>query len=154
MLKGSAKRARDVMTCDVVTAFPHSSLRYVAKLMARHQISGLPVVDEKNNVLGLVSETDLLTWSDAPGEKQAWWLDMLAEGYELAPDFLDVVQAEREKVREIMTTGVVSVDEDTPLADIAKLMVGKSVKRVPVLRDGKLVGIVSRGDLIRALAES
>ena len=141
------------MTRDVVTVFPHTSLRYVAKLLAERDISGMPVVDEDRHVVGMVSENDLLKWSDTPGEKQAWWLNMLAEGFELAPDFLDVIQSEREKVRGVMKTEIAAVAEDTPLSDIAKLFVARSIKRAPVLHDGKLVGVVSRADLVQALAQ-
>ena len=153
MLEGSRLTARDIMTRDVVTVFPHTSLRYVAKLLAGRHISGVPVVDDDGQVVGIVSENDLLQWSDQPGEKQAWWLNMLADGFELSADFLDVIQSEREKVRGVMKTDVATVTEDTPATDIAKLIVAKSVKRVPVVRNGKLVGIVSRADLVRALAQ-
>ncbi len=152
MLEDSRLTAADVMTRDVVTVFPHTSIRYVAKLLSERHISGIPVVDDDHRVVGIVTENDLLSWSDAPGEKQAWWLDMLAEGFELSPDFLDVIQAEREKVRGVMKTDIVSVGETASVGDIARLMIEKSVKRVPVLRDGKLVGIVSRADLVRAVA--
>ena len=153
MLESSRLTAGDIMTHDVVTVFPHTSLRYVAKLLAEHRISGVPVIDDDRHVVGIVSENDLLQWSDEPGEKQAWWLDMLAEGFELAPDFLDVVQSEREKVRRVMKTEITTVAENTTVGEVAKLLVAKSIKRVPVLRDSRLVGIVSRGDLVRVLAQ-
>lgn len=154
MLESSALTAGDIMTRDVVTAFPHTSLRYVAKLLAERHISGLPVIDEDHHVVGMVSENDLLQWSDQPGEKQAWWLNMLAEGSELSPDFLDLVQAEHEKVQRVMHTDIATVTEATPVTAVAKLLVEKSIKRLPVVRDGKLVGVVSRADLVRALAQS
>jgi CBS domain-containing protein len=154
MLEGSKLTAGDIMTREVVTVSPYTSLRYVAKLLAERRISGVPVVDDDRHVVGIVSENDLLQWSDAPPEKQAWWLNMLAEGFELSPDFLDVVQSEREMVARVMRTDIATAAEDTPLAEIAKLITAKSIKRVPVLRDGTLVGIVSRADLVRALANS
>jgi CBS domain-containing protein len=153
MLESSRLTAGDIMTHDVVAVFPHTSLRYVAKLLAEHRISGVPVIDDDRHVVGIVSENDLLQWSDEPGEKQAWWLDMLAEGFELAPDFLDVIQSEREKVRRVMKTEITTVAENTTVGEVAKLLVAKSIKRVPVLRDSRLVGIVSRGDLVRVLAQ-
>jgi CBS domain-containing protein len=152
MLEQSNLTAREVMTRDVITVFPHTSLRYVAKLLIEHHISGVPVVDGDHRVVGMVSEADLLNWSDAPSEKQAWWLNMLAEGSELSPDFLDVVRCEREKVRTVMKTDVTTISETTPVAEIARLLVGKSIKRVPVVKDRKLSGIVSRADLVRVLA--
>lgn len=154
MLDGSQLTARDIMTREAITVFPHTSLRYVAKLLAEHHISGVPVVDDQHLLVGIVSEGDLLEWADEPSEKQAWWLNMLADGFELAPDFLDVVRSEREKVRTVMKTDVATVAETTPVADIAKLLVAKSIKRVPVVHGRKVVGMVTRADLIRALANS
>jgi CBS-domain-containing membrane protein len=152
MLEQSNLTAREVMTRDVITVFPHTSIRYVAKLLIEHHISGVPVVDDDHRLVGMVSENDLLNWSDEPSEKQAWWLNMLAEGSELSPDFLDVVRCEREKVRTVMKTDVATVSETTPVAEIAKLLVSNSIKRVPVVKDRKLSGIVSRTDLVRVLA--
>ena len=154
MLEESSLTAGDIMTRKVTTVFPHTSLRYVAKLLWEHHISGVPVVDDDHHVVGIVSENDLLQWSDEPSEKQAWWLNMLAEGFELAPDFLDIVRSEREKVRTAMKTDVMTIGEAVSVADIAKLMVSKGIKRLPVVRDGRLVGIVTRADLVRALAQS
>jgi CBS domain-containing protein len=153
MLEDSTLKASDVMTRDVIVVPPYASLRYVAKLLAQHHISGLPVVDDANGVVGLVTETDLLRWRDDMPEKQAWWLDMLAEGFELSPDFLDTVRSEREKVDNFMSSPAISVDAETPLSQVAKRMMEAKVKRLPVLQDGRLVGIISRSDLIRAMAE-
>jgi len=152
MLEGSKLTAGDIMTRDVCTVFPHTSLRYVAKLLSERRISGVPVVDDHGRVVGIVTENDLLRWSDRPGEQQAWWLDMLADGFDTAPGFLDVVQSERDKVGGVMRTDITTVAEDASVADVARLIVAHSIKRVPVLRDGRLVGVVSRGDLVRDLA--
>ncbi|MDB5395532.1 MAG: putative signal-transduction protein with domain [Rhodospirillales bacterium] len=153
MLEGSKLTAGEIMTLEVISVLPHTSIRYVAKLLVEHHISGLPVLDEDQRLVGMVTENDLLQWSDELSGKQAWWLDMLAEGHGLASDFLDLVRVEGEKVRRVMTTDVSTITETMPVAEIAKLMVAKAIKRVPVLRDGKLVGIVSRADLVRALAQ-
>ena len=153
MLEESKLTAGEIMTRDVISVLPHTSIRYVAKLLVDHHISGLPVLDEDQHLIGMVTENDLLKWSGRPGEKQVWWLDMLAEGHGLASDFLDLVRVEGEKVRTVMTTDVTTIVESMPVADVAKLMVAKGIKRVPVMRDGKLAGIVSRADLVRALAQ-
>ncbi|MGC9270863.1 CBS domain-containing protein [Acidiphilium sp.] len=154
MLETSTLTAADVMSRKLVTVPPDTSVRQVAKLFATHHISGMPVVDPEGHVLGIVSETDLLQWSDEPTPKQSWWLQMLAEGTDLAPEYLNMIKSEREKVLHVMHSNVVSVTEETRLGDIAKLIISKAIKRVPVLRDGKLVGIVSRADLVRALAQN
>jgi CBS domain-containing protein len=131
---------------------PETPLLAAVKLMASRRISGLPVVDDVGTILGMVSEGDLVRWHEGYTEKQAHWLDMLADGFQLAPSFLEGVRAERHKVKAVMSPGCVSVSETTLARDIATLMHTKGIKRVPVLRDGKLVGIVARSDLIRALA--
>src|SRR5579864_9514639 len=125
-----ALTAADVMTRDVVTVPPHASIRHVAKLLASNHISGVPVVEESGKLVGMVTEGDLITFTGEPSERQAWWLDMLADGFDLAPDFLDVVQAEREKVRAVMKTDIVSVPESMPVRDVARVMTEKSVNRV------------------------
>jgi CBS domain-containing protein len=145
-------KAADIMTRDVVTVPPHASIRYVAKVMAERHVSGLPVVEESGRLVGMVTEGDLISWRGGSGEGEAWWLDMLAEGFEIAPDYLDAVQGEREKVRNVMKTDLVTATESTPLIAVARLMTERKVKRLPVLRDGKLVGIVARADLVRAFA--
>jgi len=152
MLETSTLTAADVMTRDVVTVRPHTSLIYVAKILGQRHISGVPVLEESGQLAGIVTEADLVRWHDADADKQAWWLHMLAEGFNLNPSFLDYVRSEQDKVRNVMHTEVVTVAPETPVSEIARLMTKKSIKRVPVLRDGKLVGIVARSDLVKALA--
>lgn len=154
MLQDSAIRAGEIMTREVVTAFADSSLRHVAKLMAEHRISGLPVIDTAGHLIGLVTQNDLLNWSEEPGERQSWWLNLLAEGQEISPEYLDLLRSEREKVHNVMNKNVISIPEDMLLGDIAKLLAKHKIKRVPVVRDGKLVGVVSRSDLISAFARA
>jgi CBS domain-containing protein len=113
----------------------------------------MPVVDDAGNTIGMMSEGDLIRWHEGHTEKQARWLHLLAEGYELAPSFLERIRAEHNKVKAVMSPGVITVTENTPAHQVASLMHSKAIKRVPVLRDGKLVGIVARSDLVRALAQ-
>jgi len=86
--------------------------------------------------------------------RRAWWLGMLAEGTDLAPEFLDYLRVDRRHAKDLMIREVVSATEGTKLSEIADLMSRHRIKRVPILRDGKLVGVVSRGDIVRALARS
>jgi CBS domain-containing protein len=154
MLDDSELTAADVMTSDVVTVRPDTSIRYLAKLMAERRVSGVPVIDEPGHLVGMVSEYDLLLWSDHAPERQAWWLDMLAGDFDLSPDYLDVARGEQQKVRSIMRADPVSISEGTPLREIATLLHDRGVKRLPVVRDGRVVGVVSRGDLVRVLARA
>jgi CBS domain-containing protein len=153
MLDEAALTAGDVMTRDVATVHPDTPLLEAVKLMAQRHISGMPVVDHAGTIVGIISEGDLVRWHEGYSEREARWLDMLADGFELAPDFLDGIRQQRHQVRSVMSPGAITVTEDTSARQIAHLMHAKHVKRVPVVRDGRLVGIVARSDLVRALAE-
>jgi CBS domain-containing protein len=153
MLDEAVVTAADIMTKDVAVVHPETPLLSAVKLMAGRRISGMPVVDDTGTLIGIMSEGDLVRWHEGYTEKQARWLDMLADGFQLAPSFLEGLRAERHKVKAVMSPGCVTVSETTLARDIATLMHSKGIKRVPVLRDGRLVGIVARSDLIRALAQ-
>jgi CBS domain-containing protein len=151
-------RAKDVMTTEVITVGPDTSVHALAALLSERGISGVPVVDADDRVVGIVSEGDLLHRVESGTERQSegrgtrrrsWWLDGIASDRELARDY---VKSHARTVKDVMTRDVVSVADTTELADIATLLETRRIKRVPVVRDGKLVGIVSRANLVRALA--
>ena len=147
-------RAMDVMTTEVITVDPDVSVQAVAKLLSERGISGVPVIDAADRLVGIVSEGDLLHRVETgterlPGRPRSWWLDTIALDRELARDY---VKSHGRTARDVMTRDVISVIDTTDLAEIAMLLETKRIKRVPVLRDGKLVGIVSRANLVRALA--
>jgi CBS domain-containing protein len=142
--------AADVMTTNVITAAPTMSVREVAKLLSEKGISAVPVVDEDYRVVGMVSESDLLHRREIGTERRRpWWLDTVGSTDRDADDF---IKSHSTSVADVMTRDVLSVIETTPLADIALLLESRRIKRVPVLRNRKLVGIVSRANLIHALA--
>nr|WP_249798818.1 MULTISPECIES: CBS domain-containing protein [Caballeronia] len=138
------------MTTSIVSASPDMSVRQAAGTMVFAGISGMPVIDEEGNLLGIVTEGDLMHRAEiGTGVKQrAWWLELVASTRELASQY---VKEHARKVSDVMTTDVATVSETCPVADIAELLERKRIKRVPVLRDGKVVGVVSRANLIRAL---
>src|SRR3954447_15238922 len=139
------------MSHQPVTAGPTMSVREVARLLLDHRISAVPVVDASGALLGIVSEGDLVRRGEVVrDERQSWWLQMIAEGADLAPEFLAYVRAGDRSVRDLMTREVVAVEEETPLPEVARLLEERRIKRVPVLREGRVVGIVSRADLVRA----
>lgn len=140
-----------IMTRNVVTVTPDTSIREAAKVMSDNRISGVPVVDGEGRLVGMVSEADLLRDRSGTSERESWWLDMLADGEKLSPDFINYVRAGNNMVRRVMNADVTSVTETTPLSEVAQLIVDKGIKRLPVVQDGRLVGIVSRADLVRAL---
>jgi CBS domain-containing protein len=143
-------RAMDVMTSNVVTVDENTPVQAAARLMAERGISALPVIDRQSRVIGMVSEGDLIHRAETGTERRrAWWLDMLASTNQLAADY---VKSHGGRVKDVMTREVISVTDTTPVADIAAVLETKRIKRVPVLRAGRLVGIVSRANLVRALA--
>src|SRR5271165_2271764 len=148
--RGVAMRASDVMTSEVISVDENATVPSVARVLAERGISAVPVVDSSNRVIGMVSEGDLLHRAETGTERRrSWWLEMIASTNELAGDY---VKSHSGTVKDVMTRDVVSVTEATELADIALLLENNGIKRVPVVRDGKLVGIVSRANLVQALA--
>ena len=145
--------ARDVMTTDVVSVAPDTPIRDIAQLLLRSGISAVPVVDGAGVPVGMVSEGDLVGRNDADRQaRRDWWLMMLGEGEALHPDFLATLGSTQLKARDVMSAPVMTIGEDVSVAEIARILSEHHIKRVPVLRDGRMVGIVSRADLIKALA--
>src|ERR1700690_2391771 len=145
-------RAMDVMTTDVITVDPDTTVQDLARLLAERGISGAPVVDASGALVGVVSEGDLLHRTEIGTahrhreRRRSWWLDHFAS--DLARDY---VKSHGRTVRDLMTRNVVTVTEDTELADVAALLEAKRIKRVPVVRDGKVTGIISRANIVRAV---
>lgn len=144
-------RAIEVMTPNVITVEPDLSVRELAALLSQRGISGVPVVDTSGQMVGIVSEGDLLHRTELGTEKSdkrrsSWWLEHYAS--ELAQDY---IKSHGRTVNEIMTRDVVTVDEETSLADVATLLETRRIKRVPVMRGSEIVGIISRSNLVRAL---
>ena len=147
--------AKSVMTTDIVTVSPETTVVETARRMLTHHVTAVPVVDPDNRPLGMVSEGDVMRHFGAQFQgKRAQWLRMLAEGETLAPEFLAEIRLNQHQVLEIMHTAIISADEEASLADLADLMLKHGIKRVPILRDGVLVGIVSRADVVRAVVEN
>jgi len=143
-------RAIDVMVRDVVAVRPDTDVADAIKLLAEHDVSALPVLNKDGNLVGVLSEADLIHRAEIGTEKhRPWWLEAVTGASTLAKEF---AKSHGKKVREVMSDGVISVTEETPLSEIAALFERKRIKRVPVVKDGKLVGIVSRSNLIQALA--
>lgn len=142
--------AKDVMTTAVLTALPGTDVREIARMLLEHRISALPIVDEQGKLRGIVSEGDLINRPESETEHgRPWWLRLIAAPDEQARDFL---RTHGTRAEDVMTADVIAVSEDTPLADIAALLERDRIKRVPVLRDGRVVGIVSRANLLQGLA--
>jgi CBS domain-containing protein len=132
-------QARDVMTSPAVTVSPYATIKEAARLLIEHRVSGLPVVDTDGALIGLVSEADLLRLEATPAVVGA---SALPQRYERPPSI----------VAHVMTPGPISVSEDADIGSIADLLLRRNYRRVPVVRDRRVVGVVSRRDIVRLLA--
>ncbi len=143
--------AADIMTGDVLTVNGDASVLDAARTMLRHRVSGVPVVDWNGKLSGMLTEGDLLHRAETGTERhRAHWLELLLGPGRAAADY---TAAHAHKVSEVMTDQVVSIAPDTTLEQAAALMERHKVKRLPVVANGKLIGIVSRADFLRALVE-
>jgi CBS domain-containing protein len=142
--------ARDIMSQPVITVDPDDEVAAVAQTLLDHRISAVPVV-ANGRLVGIVSEGDLLRRHESGTERQrrSWWLRLLSPVDEMAREY---IQAHGLRARDVMTAPVTTVIEDTPVAEIANLLESRRIKRVPVVRDGEIVGIVSRANLLHAVA--
>ena len=145
-------QVKDVMTRDVVTVTGMTPVEEIAKLLLARHVSAVPVVDDAGTVLGLVSEGDLMRRvADPDKPRRSWWLELFADPHQSVADY---IKTHGRTAADVMTPDVISVAGNTPVGEVARLLEKKRIKRVPVVRDGKLVGIVSRSNLLQALASA
>lgn len=143
-------KVRDIMSTKVVTVSPSTSVRDIAGLMVERHVSGLPVLNDNGTLVGMVSEGDLLRRPEIGTQKhRRRWVSFFSGVDEQAREF---TKSHALRAGDVMTEQVIHVSEETPLGEVVGLMEKHNIKRLPVLSDGKLVGIVSRADLLRALA--
>jgi CBS domain-containing protein len=146
-------KAGDVMTSAIVSATGDAPVRDIAQLLLQNHISAIPILDKSGAPIGMVSEGDLggrdETQRDA---RREWWLALLAEGEPVSPNFLSDLRRPEHIASDIMSRPVITVTEDIDTGEIARLLAAHRIKRVPVVRNGRAVGIVSRENLLRMLA--
>ena len=142
-------QAKDIMTRDVITVAPDNAVRDVAGIMLTNRISAVPVVDTSGSLVGIVSEGDLMHRAEAgTRHRRSWWLSLLTGNDVLADEF---VKEHSRKVADVMTRDVITASPQATLGDIAELLERNRIKRVPIVEKGKLVGIVSRANLLQSL---
>jgi CBS domain-containing protein len=150
--KGSrVMKAADVMTTNVITVGPDARVPAVAEILLSARISGVPVIGAEGELMGIVSEGDLMRRIEAGTERRRpWWLVILAGRDALAAEFIKEHSC---KVADVMTRNVITAAPDTPLSTIANLLEKNAIKRVPIVdHEGKVVGIVSRANLLQGIA--
>jgi len=147
-------KAKDIMTSEIISVTVEDTVEGVAKLLTQHKISGIPVLDGDGKLVGIVTEADLLVRNKEIHIPSAFallggviWLENPKKFEE------ELKKAVAVKVKDIMTEKVYTVGEEATLEEIATLMADKKVNRVPVVREGKVIGIVSRGDIVKSLVK-
>ena len=147
--------AADIMSSPVIAVSPRTSIAEIAALLASKHISAVPVCNPDSTLAGVVSEGDILKpFRESVRKRRDWWLGAIAGGEELPQDFLDYLRQDTRTAADIMVRHVIAAEPDTTLPEIADLMVKHGVKRVPVLHDGRVVGVVSRSDLVAAISRA
>lgn len=145
-------KARDVMTSPVITVTPQTAVREVAQLFLEKRISGAPVVNGEGKLIGMVSEGDLLHRTEAgTGRRRSWWLSLFTQKGTLASEY---IQEHGHSVADVMSDKVISASPETPVREVASLLEKNRIKRVPIVENDALVGIVSRANLIQAVASA
>jgi CBS domain-containing protein len=143
-------KAADVMTSKVITVGPDAQLQAVAQTLLANRISAMPVVAADGKLVGIISEGDLMRRVESGTERRrSWWLELMTGREALAAEY---VKEHSRKVSDVMTREVITVKPETPLGEIATVLERNGIKRVPVVQDGKVVGIISRANLLQALA--
>lgn len=143
-------KASDIMVTQVITVRPETNVQEVAELLLKNRISAAPVVDANGRLIGIVSEGDLLRRAESGTERErSWWLRLLMGREILAAEF---VKEHSRKVADVMTKDIITATPSTPVSEIATLLESNRIKRVPIVDGSKLVGIVSRANLLQALA--
>ena len=152
-LEGSiAMNVKDVMTFPVVLVEPDSPISQAIRIMLQRRISGLPVIDKQGGLVGIVTEGDFLRRAETGTQRRRpRWLEFLIGPGRLADEY---TRSHGRKVNEIMTPDPTAVNEDTPLEEIVKLMEKRQIKRIPVVRGEQVVGIVTRANLVHAVASA
>jgi CBS domain-containing protein len=151
---GGKMLAKDIMTKDVITARPEEKVENAVRMLLDNKISGIPVVDENNHVIGIITEKDLMI--KATELRVPFYLTLFDSIIFLENPIRfnnDLKKYTATDVKEAMTEKVYSVEEDTPVTEVVAMMQKRKVNRVPVLRHGKLIGIISRNDILKALVE-
>jgi CBS domain-containing protein len=142
--------ARDVMTTAILTVTPETDVGEIARTMLDAHISAIPVIAADGSLIGIVSEGDLIHRAESETRRRpSWWLRLLATPEEPAERYL---REFGRRARDVMTKDVITVEADTPLTEIAAMLEKYHIKRVPVMEGDKLVGIVSRANLLRGVA--
>lgn len=144
-------KVSELMTREVMTIPPEMSVREAARILFERQISGLPVVDEQRKVVGMITEKEIIAMALPKYVEQLGDFDYILDE---EPFSKKITEADKIKVKDIMRKEVLCVTEDIPIPEVARLMIAKKARRIPVLdKDKKLIGIIARADIVKKIAK-
>ncbi|MBW6462992.1 MAG: CBS domain-containing protein [Firmicutes bacterium] len=151
--------ARDIMTAPTISINQGKTVKVALDLLAEHNISGLPVVDDDENVVGVISGSDIMRYSQnkkvLPSSSTSFWVSPYSETDDIATIRNGFEALHRTIIKDVMTKKVYTANFDTPISEVAQLMIKRKINRVPVVTDDKkLAGIISRADLVKFMAET
>jgi CBS domain-containing protein len=147
--------AADIMTSPVITVSPDTSMAEIVAVLAHSHISAVPVCSPNGMLAGIVTEGDVLKpVRDSVRTKRDWWLGLLSEGEELPQAFLDYLLTDTRTAADVIVHPVITADRTATLGQMAELMIAHGIKRIPILGNHRIVGIVSRADMVAALARA
>ena len=145
-------QAADIMVLNVITIGPQASVNELAEILLSNRISAVPVVGEHGEIIGIVSESDLMRRAETGTERRrSWWFKLLLGNQMLAAEY---VKSHARRVADVMTREVITANPYMPLRDVAALLEKNKIRRVPIVSEGRLVGVVSRANLVQALASA
>jgi CBS domain-containing protein len=145
-------KAHEIMTREVISVKPETPVREIAALMTERRISGVPVLGSEGKLLGIVSQSDLLHRKEIGTEaRRKWWLRVFSDPDRLAREYS---KTHGVRAQDVMTRHVISIKDGAELGEVAAIFDRSRIKRVPVMRDGKMVGLIARSDLVKALSRT
>ncbi len=141
------------MTSPAIVVRPQATLPEIAAVLSNNHVGAVPVCNPDNTLVGIVSEADLLKpFRESARLRRDWWLELLAEGEDLPREFLDYISQDAHTAADVMFRSVVTAEEQTTLPELAETMVKRGITVIPILRDGRVVGVVTRADLVATIA--
>jgi CBS domain-containing protein len=147
--------AAEIMTSPAITVLPEATVAEIASLLSTHHISAVPVCRADGALAGLVSESDVIApFRESVRQRLDWWIGIISEGETLSQQYLDYLRRDTRTANDIMSRSVVTADPDASVPALAELMVSRGARRLPIVRDGRVVGMVSRSDLVRAISRA
>lgn len=144
--------AKEVMSSPAMYVMEETPVREIARALVQNRISAVPVINEGGRLVGMVSEGDLIGRRAPDDNRRSWWRDVLEAGPHAGGKIEVYLKMHGLRAKDVMTKDVVTVQPDEPITRVAELLVAKNIKRVPVVTSGRMIGVVSRADILARIS--